>query len=266
MRRLIVATARVVSVALAGALAGCAAASPLLVEPRAPAVGDMRATVGGAAIVPFAGDNGAIVAARNAGTGPDAAAKNAAGLTESTLIHPGIAPVVRAQVGVTPQLEASLRYGGRDLGVGGRWFFFESRTEQGGATTLSVGLEGRMLLKARQDDGLVPASGADRGGGATVPLIVAWQSDAGLVSAYFGALFGFDYAKATATEGTPDSFRRYFGAGTVGIGVGFRRVRAIVELGLERDFAHAELTGTPGQSVDLRLWSLTPAFALSIRL
>lgn len=247
---------------------GCSAATPLLAEPRAPAVGELRLAAGGAAIVPFAGDDQALATARNPGSGGDAPAKLAAGVAEAAAIHPGVAPVVRAQVGVTPQLEASLRYGGRDIGAGGRWFFYESRTEQGGATTLSLGLEGRLLLKDRPSDGVLPpeAALADMHGyGATLPVVLAWQSDAGLVSAYLGALAGVDFASGTVggTLTGDASIHRTFGAATFGLGVGFRRVRAIVELGLERDWVHADVAG---QAVDLRLWSLTPAFALSIRL
>jgi hypothetical protein len=247
---------------------GCSAATPLLAEPRAPAVGELRLQAGGAAIVPVAGDDGALAAARNPGNGGDVPTKLAAGVAEAAAIHPGVAPVLRAQIGVTPQLEASLRYGGRDLGAGGRWFFFESRTEQGGATTVSVGLEGRLLLKDRPSDGMLPAEatlGDLHGYGATLPFVLAWQSDAGLVSAYLGALAGVDFAAGTVggTLTGDASFHRTYGAATVGLGVGFRRVRAIVELGLERDWVHGDVAG---QAVDLRLWSLTPAFALSIRL
>jgi hypothetical protein len=237
-------------------LGGCSAATPVLVEPRAPGVGDLRVQAGGAAIVPVAGDSGAIAAAANPGNGSDAAAKHEAGVVQATLLHPGVAPVVRAQVGVTPEIEVSLRFGGRDLGLGGRWIFLDSRSEQGGATTLSIGFEGRALLRG-QPNGTTTADAlaADQHGyGATVPFVLAWQSDAGLVSAYAAALVGGDVVDV--------DYRRVFGAATVGLGVGFRRVRAIVELGLERDWLHGELT-TP---VDLRVWSLAPAFALSVRL
>jgi hypothetical protein len=247
---------------------GCSAATPVLAEPRAPAVGELRLQGGGAAIVPIAGDDRALARAQAPGNGSDVPAKLAAGVAEAAMIHPGVAPVVRAQIGVTPQLEASLRYGGRDVGVGGRWFFFESRTEQGGATTLSAGLEGRLLLKDRPSDGMLPADtalGDLHGYGAALPIVLAWQSDAGLVSAYLAALAGVDFASGSVvgTLAGDGKFHRTFGAATVGLGVGFRRVRAIVELGLERDWVHADVAG---QTLDLRLWSLTPAFALSIRL
>lgn len=251
-------------------LVACSAASPMLLEPRAPAVGELRLQGGGAALVPVAGDTGAISAARTTQTtGSDAPAKLAAGVAEATLIHPGVAPVVRAQIGAAPGLEASLRYGGRDLGLGARWIAYESRTDQGGVTALSIGLEGRALLHDRPSDGLTPPAVSvtgERGFGGALPIALSWSSDAGLVSAYVGAMVGADYASGTVggevLSGSA-SYRRWFGGGTVGLGVGFRRVRALIELGLERDFLHAEIAG---QAVDLRLWSLTPAFALSIRL
>ncbi len=264
----VVRLAHALLVTLPLALVACSAASPLLIEPHAPAVGELRLQTGGAALVPVAGDDGAIAAARNAGSGPSAPQKVAAGVAEAAAIHPGVAPVVRAQIGAAPGLEASLRYGGRDLGLSGRWVFYDHRTEEAGATTLSLGLDGRALLAGRPADGMLPAdalvSGL-HGGGGTLPFVLAWQSDAGLVSAYVGALVGFDAAGGSVSGSLSGdaSVRRTFGAATLGIGVGFRRVRAIVELGLERDWVHGAIAD---QTVDLRLFSLAPAFALSVRL
>jgi hypothetical protein len=246
----------------------------MLLEPRAPAVGELRLQTGGAAIVPIAGDDHAISDARAAsvgtgGTPAGDATRTAKAVTEATLIHPGVAPVARVQIGAAPRLEASLRYGGRDLALGGRWIAYETRTDQGGATTLSLGLEGRALLRDRPSDGLTPPGvgvSGEHGYGGTLPIAFAWLSDAGLVSAYVAAMVGADYATGSVASDAltaSGSYRRWFGGATVGLGVGFRRVRAMIELGLERDFLHAEIGD---QKVDLKLWSLTPAFALSVRL
>jgi hypothetical protein len=120
-----------------------------------------------------------------------------------------------------------------------------------------------------------------RGGGGTVPLVLAWQSDAGLVIAYAAAMVGFDRALGrvgftglVAEDPFHDAgVSRFFTASTLGLGVGFRRVHVLAELGIERDWLTATVDqGVPDprlgafpSSTDVRLWSLMPAFALSVR-
>ena len=255
------------------ALLSCAASSPVLIEPRAAGTHELRMQVGAAAIAPIGGDKGALADARVALASPAGSASAADPGTAVALgTHPGVAPVVRATVGVARDVEASVRYGGRDVGASVRWVFSESRSEKAGATTVSIGAEGRALLRGRPEDGVLGGAVVDgfHGFGGTVPLILAWQSDAGLVLLYAAALVGYDGVSArVAYTGIGDdqlrdaSVRRLFGAATLGLGVGFRRVHAIVELGTERDWLHA---GIADRTTDVRLWSLTPAFALSLRL
>lgn len=267
-----------------GALAGCASTSPMLVEPRTAAPGDVRMQVGAAALAPVGGDRSALADARtalatnpgkvplpSAGGSTNPYDKANAGTAVALGARPGIAPVVRGVVGIRPDLEGTLRYGGRDVGAGVRYVFFETRTDTAGAATLSIGAEARALLMGRPDDGVLPGVAVDslKGYGGTVPLIAAWQSDAGLVLAYAAAAVGIDRATAVVTyTGFGDdkprdtSVFRVYGAGTLGLGLGFRRIHVLAELGIQRDLVHATIDD---RSTDVRLWSLTPAFAVSIR-
>ena len=263
---------------------GCASTSPVLVEPRTASPGDVRMQLGAATLAPVAGDRSALADARTALVtnpgkialpGPGGSTNPYATVDAGTAValgaRPGIAPVVRGVVGITRDLEGSVRYGGRDVGAGVRYVFLESRSDTAGATTLSIGAEGRALLMGRPDDGILPGVAVDslRGFGGTVPLIAAWQSDAGLVLAYAAAAVGVDRATALVTftgfgEDKPRdaSVLRVYGAGTLGLGLGFRRIHVLAELGIQRDLVHAKIDD---RTADVRLWSLTPAFALSIR-
>lgn len=263
---------------------GCAATSPLLVEPRAIAPGEIRVQGGGAVLAPIAGDTKKIAETRqmlehpppSSGASPgneDVLRAALPGAAIAYAVRPGFAPVARATVGLQTNLEASIRYGGRDLGVGLRYVLIEERTETAGAVTLSLGADARTILRHRPEDGLLGRAITDdvKGFGGTVPVILGWQSDANLVTAWLGALVGYD--AVTARFALPDlevdmanaPFRsltahRTFAAATLGVGLGFRGVRAGVELGVERDWL--------GFSSDLgddkaRLWSLTPAFAIA---
>jgi hypothetical protein len=266
---------------------GCAATSPLLVEPRAVAPGEIRVQGGGAVLAPVAGDTGKIAETRRMLDQPKASSGTSTnhedvfraalpGAAIAYAVRPGFAPLARATVGLQTNLEASIRYGGRDLGVGLRYVLLEDRTETAGAVTLSLGADARTILRHRPEDGLLGRAITDdvKGFGGTVPLILGWQSDANLVTAWLGALVGYDTVSARFAlpelEVDPGNapFRslnahRTFAAATIGLGLGFRGVRAGVELGVERDWL--------GFSSDFgddkaRLWSLTPAFAIAATL
>ncbi len=267
--------------------AGCSTTAPVLVEPRAPALGDIR-TQGGAAVnAPVAGDTHALSDARAILSKPNASAdaSTLAAIDPGTAIvlaaRPGVAPVVRASTGVGPNVELGIRYAGRDIGASLRYFLVESRTETGGATTLSIGLDAKTVLFGRADDAYAPGMAIEsvRGYGGAIPLVAAFQADAGLLFGYVAATLGFDRVTAnvaypglgppsspTPPEKRPDlhlravGVNRFWGAATVGVGLGFRRVHVIVELGIQRDSLSATLDGA---SAHVMLYSLTPAFAFS---
>ena len=243
-------TAVVTASTLAGAalvlLGGCATTSPALVEPRAANAGDVHLTTGGAALVPIAG-------------GTD---------TESLghVVRPGLGTVVRGAVGLGGRSEATLRYGGRDVGLGVRWNAFESRTDQAGALALLVGIEARGRLGVRADD--APAHRDDaHGAGLVIPVGVAFASDAGLVTAWAVLQGGAERIagplQLDATQPAVElSLRRLFVVGQIGLGIGFRRVRVLAEIGVERDWVSGTASGV---ARSFAVTSLTPAFALSIR-
>jgi len=267
--------------------AGCSTTAPVLVEPRAPSPGDIR-TQGGAAVnAPIAGDTRALSEARTILSKPNASADSStlAAIDPGTAVvlaaRPGVAPVVRASAGVGPNVELGIRYAGRDVGASLRYFLVESRTETGGATTLSVGLDAKTVLFGRADDGYAPGMAIEsvRGYGAAIPLVAAFQADAGLLFGYFAATIGFDRVTALVaypglgppSAPTPPEKRndlhlraaavnRVWGAATVGVGLGFRRVHVIMELGIQRDSLDAKLDEA---SAHVTLYSLTPAFAFS---
>jgi hypothetical protein len=260
--------------AAVGCAVGCAATSPVLVEPRTPEVGIVRAQVGAAALAPIGGDASSLANARDTLATP--AGNKAAtdpGVAEALAARPGVAPFVRGVVGIAPRVEGTLRYGGRDVSAGVRWTFVESRTENAGAATISIGGDGRAMLRNRPEDGVLGGVVVDslHGYGGTIPLIAAWQSDAGLLLAYAAALVGFDGVGArvayVAFEGDnalfrDASIRRWYAAGTLGLGIGFRRVHVIMELGLERDWLHSTIDD---RTSDTHLWSLAPAGCISVR-
>jgi hypothetical protein len=249
---------------------GCATTSPVLVEPRVPDRGEVRGQVGAAALAPVGGDRSALADAR-------ASLSSASGSTPATdrgtavalAARPGVAPFVRGVVGILPEVEATLRYGARDVSVGARWTFVDVRGEQGSAATISVGGDARALLRGRLEGGVLDGVdvGSSHGYGGTIPIVAAWQSDAGLLLAYAAALGGYDGIAGSLSysgvEGSEDAFvRRFYATGLLGLGIGFRRVHVVMELGVERDWIHASFGA---RDVDVRLWSLAPAGCLSVR-
>lgn len=230
-----------------GVATGCATTSPALIEPRAANPNEARLTVGGAALVPLdpVGDSDGV----------------------GHVVKPGLGTIVRASFGLGGRTEATLRYGGRDLGLGLRWNALESRSEQAGALALLLGIEARGRLAVRPDDAVVHRDDA-RGYGVVAPIGVAFQSDAGLVTAWGVAQFGLERV-AGPFQRDADApvldlrLLRTFLAGQFGLGIGFRRVRVMAEIGVERDWVSGTVAGVDRS---FAVTSLTPAFALSIRL
>jgi hypothetical protein len=254
--------ARVASFAACAVVSGCGTVSPLLVEPRATA-GEVRQSVGAAALIPVGGAAGAIADARTAAA--TGAPPSDASLAVVAATRPGVTPLLRTTIPVGHASELALDVTGRSVAVGGRYFVHDARTETGGASTLSIGARIEGLLDPTLADALTTSgSGAARGAGVTVPVAWSWQSDAGLVLAYVGAQLGGGWVgiDAPGAVGGSGTLKRAFGAATLGLGVGFRRVHVLAELGIEHDWLALELGG---RSTSVELTSLTPAFALSIR-
>lgn len=263
------AAARALSLLACAGAASCAATSPVLVEPRLQREGEVRLQGGAAFAAPIAGDLSAVRESRDRLSQPSGPLDAERVLPAAAVAYgarPGAAPVMRGTIGLSKIVEANIQYGGRDIAVAGRWMLFESRTEDAGATTLSVGLGGRALLRGRPEDGYAAGLVSDgvRGYGAFAPVILGWQSDAGLLVAYLAATVGYQHvggnvAWDTSTGGHELSIGHLSGAGTAGLGVGFRKVRVVVELGARRDWLDTQLDD---KRTTIALWSLTPAFSL----
>lgn len=263
--------------ALASLTLGCAATAPMLAEPRLVRESDVRFQVGAAGVAPIGGDLAAIRAGRDRLNAPEVVDDGAA-TTQAILpavaagfsARPGVAPVTRATLSLSKSIEGSVHYSGRDAHVAGRYLIFESRSTDAGATTLSVGADGHAILQGRPQDGYITATSETvRGYGLAVPVLLGWQSDANLVIAYAGALVGYERVTAKILYEKPGSntvtrdmvLGRLHVTGTLGLGVGFRRVRAIVELGIRRDTIDARIGD---QSKTVGILSLTPAFAFGV--
>lgn len=267
---------KLAALAVSCAALGCAATSPLLVEPRLQHGGDVRMQVGAAAVAPIAGDLGEIRGARDrlgsyaATPSPISTEEALPAIALAFGARPGVAPVIRSTVGLSKTVEANVHYGGRDISVGGRWLVAEWRSADAGATTLSIGAVGRTLLRYRPADGYLGGVITDdvRGFGGSVPVILGWQSDAGLLIAYLGAIVGYEQVVGRVAFGSDALARKVTiehvdGAAILGVGVGFRKLRVGVELGARRDWLDATIDDTKGK---VSVISLTPAFALGFTL
>lgn len=256
---------------------------PFVAEPRLAPAGKVQVQAGGSTLAPVAGDTKAITDARSAIATSDPSAPSAthdatlrtvaAGAAVSYAARPGVAPLLRLSTPFGASFEGTLLLSPRDAGFGLRYLAYESRTEQGGATTFTIGVVGRALVPAAPDEGRIGGAnvslGRSRGYGGVVPVVLSWLSDAGYLNAYVAGAVGYDAVLATVTLPTIDpiardlSVHRLFGTAAIGLGVGLRGFRVIAELGLERDL----LGGALGAyDVDVKLWSLVPAFAVSMRL
>ncbi|MBI2390218.1 MAG: hypothetical protein HYV09_11570 [Deltaproteobacteria bacterium] len=129
---------------------------------------------------------------------------------------------------------------------------------------------GRTLLRYRPADGYLGGVITDdvRGFGGSVPVILGWQSDAGLLIAYLGAIVGYEQVVGRVAFGSDALARKVTiehvdGAAILGVGVGFRKLRVGVELGARRDWLDATIDDTKGK---VSVISLTPAFALGFTL
>ncbi len=197
---------------------------------------------------------------------PGAAGTNptyAKGALVSALLGPGLAPVAGARVGIGHGAEAGLVYTGRGARIDAR------ATVDRGAVTYSAGVGVSAAFYGAQDGDSLPnmtLSGL-HGYGADVPLLVGWQSAAGLYKVWGGARGGFEHAQVSdltsdgASGAAPISLSgtRYWGGGLLGLSVGFRHVHVAFEI----DVAYVAANGEYNQThVSISGVTLAPATAL----
>jgi hypothetical protein len=175
---------------------------------------------------------------------------------------PGIAPVVAGRVGIEGDNEAGLTYSARSVRLDGRHAFDIA------PFTLSLGLGGSFILpKSLGDD-----EGSIKGGGADIPAIVGWRSDADLYSVWFGPRVGFEVLDGQVSGsllsegGSIDRYEDVSGyqilaGGLFGFRIGFRSIFVSAEVDVSYHFGSGTLGGT---DVTLSQVSVTPASALWI--
>jgi hypothetical protein len=258
--------------AAALALAGCGGGLPLLHPARALPQGEVRAMGGlsGNAVVGSAAKD--LSAARNEAIAnqsvPGAAGSNpsyARGALVSALLAPGLAPVVGARVGIGHGAEGGIVYTGRGVRIDAR------ATIDRGGMTYSAGLGVSAAFYGAQDGESLPNVSLSQlhGYGADLPLLVGWQSAAGLYKVWGGARAGFEHAQISDLTSEPEdaigqppvslSGTRYWGGGLLGIAVGFRHLHVAFEI----DVAYVGASGEYNQThVSISGVTLAPATAL----
>lgn len=253
-------------------LLGCAGGSPLLHPARTLPAGDVRAQAGLSARFAAGGLSTAAAAARDeAATQPivPSTAGNdttyAKGALVAAAVAPGMAPFVGARVGVGSAFEGGLAYTGRGVRIDLRRGFALSDE-----TDLSIGL-GLSAPFYGRDPGSLPNVDLSklRGYGGDVPLLVGWESMAGLYKVWAGLRGGYEHVSienvssdprpGVPAGGIPLDADRFYGGGVVGLSVGFRAVHVALELQAAYESVHGTYDGTTGTVSGV---ALTPATAL----
>jgi hypothetical protein len=186
---------------------------------------------------------------------------------------PGISPWVGARVGLGYQLEAGLAYTERALRIDLRRSVTLSKS-----LTLSAGAGAMTIIGRRGDGASNDLAGLDLGGlrglGVDLPVLVGWQSDAGLVRLYGGARAGHEVvdgdvgvgvAAGGASDGSsrvPIDGRRTWVGGVAGFALGFRHVFGVLELGAGGAWARGHVGG---ESLRVSGVMLAPGAALVAR-
>jgi hypothetical protein len=232
----------------------------------------VRAVAGFSANVAAAGLGNSLAAARAEAAGnPNVPSAQdvtyARGALVAASVAPGIAPLIGARVGLEHHLEGGLAYTGRGARADARYGFNFSR---GGS--LSVGLVGSAAFYGHQDTTTLPNVdlGQLHGWGVDVPLVLGWESEAGLYMAWVGVRGGWEGVDISEVRSEPKdvtigvppiglSAARLWAGGLIGVATGFRHVHVAMEL----DVAYQHVSGTynaTGVSVDGL--TLTPGSAL----
>ena len=251
----------------------CGGGSPLLHPARTLAAGDVRAAGGLSANIAVGSPADDVRTARElAAKNPDipgAPGGNPAyakGALVAAAIGPGLAPFVAARVGVGDRYEGGVAYTGRAARIDMR------RSFDRGAFSLSLGAGVTGVFYGRQEGSSLPAVDLSElhGYGADVPVLVGWQSDAGLYMAWAGLRAGWEHDAIESLTSEPKvsalgspsvhlSGERFYGAGVLGVGTGFRHVHVAIEL----DVAYQTVTGDFNAThVNVHGLTLVPASAL----
>ena len=232
---------------------GCAGGSPLLHPARVLPTGEVRAATGFSANVAAGGLSDGLRNARNEAAAnpnvpgaPGTDPTYARGALVAAAVAPGIAPFVAARVGVGEHFEGGIHYTGRGARIDMRHAW------DSGSMSLSAGLGVTTLFYGHQVGGDLPNVdlGQLRGYGLDVPLLVGWDSAAGIYQAWAGVRGGWDHVAIEIVRSEPKDFTgqnppislsatRFYGGGLVGFAIGFRHVHVALEL----DVAYMHVDG-----------------------
>ena len=200
----------------------------------------------------------------------DAEFADAVRLLEDFAVAPGVGPWGAGRVGIPGENEAGITYAGRSFRVDVRHAF------PVGDLHLSLGVGGSALVPRERGGG--DDLGAVTGGGADVPILLGWVSDAELYSVWFGPRGGFEILTGSIVESeflpggredvkVPFSGKHFFVGGLLGAKVGFRTFHVALEVDVNYHFADGTFgEGSPlgGGIIEASVGQLTicPAGAL----
>ncbi len=184
---------------------------------------------------------------------------------DALAVAPGVSPWASGRVGIDGDNEAGLSYLGRSFRIDGRHAF------DVGPLQLSLGA-GASVVVPRPDDEL----GKAYGGGADVPILLGWKSDAELYSVWFGPRAGFELLHGDALESAfvtggrdePVAFegKHYWFGGLFGFKVGFRTIHVALEVDAAYHLANGTFGDEGEQAASLGGLTVTPSGALILTL
>lgn len=240
--------------------ASCSGSSPLLHPAQVLRPGRVSVGAGLSGEMILAGETAAAVRAGSAEADAPGTGDARRQALEELTVAPGVAPWVGARMGIEGSNEAGLTYTGRMLRVDGRHAFLL------GEPTLSVGLGIAALLAERPGEDI----GGSRayGAGFDIPILLGFQSTAGLYSLWLGPRFGFELvdgqvgvpSAAPGGQVLTDASGQHLQLGFVlGVRAGFRHVHVALEVGATYHRAWGELGG---QHVNIEQASVAPGGGL----
>lgn len=175
-------------------------------------------------------------------------------------VSPGVSPVVAARVGLASRFEAGLTYFGRGVRLDAR------RAFPIGKWDLSLGMGASAVLSSGDwAASNVPLTQL-RGGGVDVPVLIGWQSRAGVYHFWAGGRAGYEHVVAgsvfSSTDPNPPPMliaNRVWAGPLLGLAAGLRPIH----VALEMSATYQRIWGAFGSDqVSLQGISLSPAAAL----
>jgi hypothetical protein len=180
------------------------------------------------------------------------AATFAKGALVAAAVAPGLSPFVGARVGIGQGFEGGLTYTGRAVRGDVRRAIDRGRVSYSAGLGLTAALYGRP--QSENDLPNVDLA-AIHGYGVDVPLLVGWESAAGLYQVWGGIRGGFERNVIEPLTSEPKAVtlgfaparleaNRYWGGGVVGLATGFHHVHVALELSVAYTAVNGSYAGT----------------------